>query len=352
MMFFRVLNWNVGGAKYLEIREEKKKIEFRKALNDALNGLIEKYEPHVVALQEVVEYNKPNEYKKNIINPPSGYVYSPCILIDTERHPYVSKWRKVQQKGNWPDGSYFGQGNGMLWREDSLHFPVWSLPKIGILPDSNPHVHDGILMSGLYFGDRNTEPRAALVSHFMVDEDDEKKKKLKKPFDVFVVNIHLTTLMKEREGIPEIDEKASKIRLAQLDTILDGIVSCYNDWGRGGYRFRGERRKPDKNEQFNRYSPIWILCGDFNFTPESLEYERLKRMNFVDLNPVKGKGTKGKGFGSQATITCDYIFAGPKYISLDSLIIGDSVRGNPPPDYAMKVSDHYPLFAEIPLTLL
>ena len=53
--------------------------------------------------------------------------------------------------------------------------------------------------SGLYFGDRNTEPRAALVSHFIYDSGPSTGDP--KPLDIFVVNLHLTTLMMEREGV-------------------------------------------------------------------------------------------------------------------------------------------------------
>ena len=78
-------------------------------------------------------------------------------------------------------------------------------------------------------------------------------------------------------------------------------------------------------------------------------------MNFVDVHEGnKGRATKGSGSGpkAKATLICDYIFAGPKFIALDPLIIEVSKEGNPKPDYSVKVSDHYPLFADIPLTYL
>jgi len=40
---------------------------------------------------------------------------------------------------------------------------------------------------------------------------------LQYPLDVFVINLHLTTLMGEREGIPQVDEEATRKRLAQLE---------------------------------------------------------------------------------------------------------------------------------------
>jgi endonuclease/exonuclease/phosphatase family metal-dependent hydrolase len=351
MEHFSVIAWNVGGAKVFDLPDETEKQQFHDELNDELRQLIRLHRrPYCITFQEIVEYNEPGEPRQNIIKPPEGYVYHPTILVDSNRHPYVGKWRNVELKGQWPSGSYFGQGNGILWRKDLPHFPVWSLPKRGATPDGLSHVEEVILMSGLYLGDRNTEPRAALVAHFTLDNGFAEGQNFTKPLDVFIVNLHLTTLIREREGIPKIDEEASLIRLSQLDIILYGIVSRYNEWRQGGYRFRGERRDPQPSEDFDRHYPIWILCGDFNFTPESIEYAKIKRMNFIDLCPSKGWGTKGSGFGSQATITCDYIFAGPKFVSLDAVITDEGIKGNPMPDYRIKVSDHYPLFAGVPLS--
>ncbi|HUT47573.1 MAG TPA: endonuclease/exonuclease/phosphatase family protein [Sedimentisphaerales bacterium] len=353
-MQINVLNWNVAGAKFLETKNQRAKTIFRNKLNKSLKDLIKdpRTEPDLITLQEIVQYNKPGESVRNIIDPIEGYVQNSFILVDTERHPYVSKWRKVREKGNWPKGSYFGQGTAILWRENLPHFPVWELPDMEAESDGNCHIEEVILMSGLYFGDRDTEPRAATVAHFAIQESYLAIRKVKKPLDIFVVNLHLTTLTGEREGVPEIDQEGGRVRLAQLDTVLNGIVSRYNDWRRSGYRFRGEKREPEPGEDFDRLPPIWILCGDFNFTPESAEHAHMSRANFVDLHPNKGHGTKGSGYGRDAkpTLTCDYIFAGPQYIALNPIFTKLMAQGNPPPFDHIKVSDHFPLFAEIPLS--
>ena len=353
-MQLRILNWNVGGAKYLELGTKDKKNEFRERVNEALKGLIKLYgDPHVICLQEIVEYNEPNEAKENIIVKQNDYNSHSSILIDKNRHPYVSKWKKVQQKGKWPEDSYFGQGNALLWQNDLPLFPVHSLANLGTMYDGNPHLDEIILNSGLYFGTRDTEPRAALLAHFIIAKNSNDKKTGKEiqiPLDLFVINLHLTTLTGEREGIPKIDDRASKIRMAQLNIVLNEIVSPYNEWRRNGYPFRGKSYEPSKGEDFKRAPPIWILCGDFNFTPESEEYKMMERMNFVDHNPTKGGGTKGRwteSEGSKATITCDYIFAGPKFTSLDPRIIANNVERNPSPISVVTVSDHFPLYAEV-----
>ena len=62
-------------------------------------------------------------------------------------------------------------------------------------------------------------------------------------------------------------------------------------------------------EDPNRYSPVWILSGDFNFIEESEEYQYIKRRNFIDTVEKKEgmlrgehvEGTKASGVGSRVT---------------------------------------------------
>ena len=101
-------------------------------------------------------------------------------------------------------------------------------------------------------------------------------------------------------------------------------------------------------ETFDRQTPMWILSGSFNFTPDSEEYGIIKRMNFVDTVPSKGTGTKSKGAGRQPILTLDYIFAGPRFVAMD-LFIQEKTLGKNRVDPSTKVSDHYPMIAAIPL---
>ncbi len=59
-----LVNWNIGGAKYLELRKEKDKLwkkgddlrdKFKEKLNEALRDVL-RLKPHVVTLQEVIKY--------------------------------------------------------------------------------------------------------------------------------------------------------------------------------------------------------------------------------------------------------------------------------------------------------
>lgn len=206
------------------------------------------------------------------------------------------------------------------------------------------------LDTGLYFGDRNTEPRAALVAHFIILPKKDKDK-IPWPMDVFVVNTHLTTVKMEREGIPQIDLEATQMRLAQLEIIFYGIVSRYNMWRQDEYRQRNEPYQPKESETTKRYNPLWILAGDFNFTPESIEYDKIKKMNFMNLIPENKKSnTKAKGIGKDPTLTLDYIFGGPKFISLNPIITEPKLIDNVVINHkGVRASDHYPLFAKIPV---
>ncbi len=192
------------------------------------------------------------------------------------------------------------------------------------------HVH---LDSGLYFGNRNTEPRAALVVHLVYDPNVEtkQKKKDRRPLDIFIINLHLVTLMMERQGIPEIDSMASEMRKAQLDIIFNGIISRYNFWAEQEYPERDKHRKSKQYETFKRHKPVWILAGDFNFTEESDEFAYIKKKNFIDTIKIKeserGYGTKTSGPGNPPTLTLDYIFAGPKFVAFDPLYLFGSSKG-------------------------
>lgn len=351
-MDFKILNWNIGGAKYLQDKEDERE-ETRKQLNSELQDLIRRNRrfPDVVTLQEIVWFQKPGEELENIIyqDQIEGYRYYPFSLIDSDRLSSKAKWNKVQKSGGWPDGTYFAQGNATLFRNDVPHFPVWDLSaSCRCIPQGGRHFIEQVnLDSGLYFGDRDTEPRAVLVSHFIYNPIGEEGL----PLDILVVNLHLTTLMREREGIPEIDMKASKIRLAQLDVVFCGIVSRYNMWKQLKFPERGEKREKKSGETYERYEPVWILAGDFNFTSESVEYESIKRLNFIDVIPIKGSGTKASGAGNPPTLTVDYIFAGPKFVSLDPLITKAGINNNRV-DIDVRGSDHYPMYANIPIVPL
>jgi len=337
---FKILNWNIGGSKFL-IRSEPERSEIKGRFNKELAYLLDRHRPHVVTLQEAVQYGRSLQDQMIDEAGVPGYQHHYFPLIDSDRFSFKSKWNKVKAMGGWGRDTFFSQGNAFLIRRDVRSFPLWDLSGSRCEDDGNRHFIEQVnLDSGLYFGDRNTEPRAALVSHFIFNPGE-------RPLDVFAVNVHLTTLLMEREGIPSIDADAARIRLGQVEVLLQGIVSRYNLWRQQGYPGHGPKRD---GEACDRHPPVWVLAGDFNFTPQSQEYQLMQRMNFIDAIPSKGAGTKAKGAGNQATLTVDYVFAGPKFISLDPLIAERDLQDNSV-DHTVQISDHYPMFASIPLNI-
>ena len=353
----KLINWNIGGAKYLELREkkdvqrgEKSREKFKDELNKALEFILST-NPHIVTLQEVTMYEEHGN-KKNaecIIKPTTiiDYDLIDYMLIDTERHSHQGKWNKIIEKGGWDRDAFFAQGNAILVRKDiteQMH-PIMSLPGHGVtytkwldaniaagsklesseigksvpIPTFPPvatnisRVEDIYVFSGLYFGNRDTEPRAASVIHLTIDDPQNDNT----PRDIFVINTHLTTLTTEREGVPSIDKEASKKRLVQLDIIMDGIISEYNIWRKDEYKIRGEKAFRLDEETETRSNPIWLIAGDFNFTPDSKEYREIIAQNFTDLIKDHARGTKSHGLGKDPRLTVDYVFAGPLFGSID-----------------------------------
>lgn len=305
-------------------QKPEKRSEFRRKINDSLRRAVER-KPDLIALQEIVQYGDASE-PEELFDKLEDYYYKPSIAIDSRRHTHPYKWQQFRKEGDWSETDYLGLGSAILWRRDIPHGPIWDSanPKL----DEKIQTEEVHLDTGLYTGDRDTEPRLAVVAHFIFQDGQT-------PFDVFLVNLHLTTLKGEREGKPERDDLGARFRMAQIDTVLHGIVSRYNEW-------RG-------NLKGSRIPAVWILAGDFNCTPESLEIAKLNRMNFQDLIPEKGAGTKASGYTSKPTITLDYIFAGPKYIALDPIIIDHEIKSNPKPMTEYSGSDHFPIFATLPV---
>lgn len=372
----KILNWNIGGAKYLELPsasnlDEAEKSEsreaFRTKLNESLQSEIKRRDPQVLTLQEVVEYHPDGNIQKreSVIDPPADYHYFPFMLIDTLRHSHQGKWNKVRKVGGWSENAFFAQGNAIMVKKDLPLFPLWSLPalnqdhrkwlKAPVRSSDAPGLgcmEVVSLESGLYFGDRNTEPRAGLVIHLVLSKVGENE--LPNPLDVFIINLHLTTLMLEREGIPAVDELASQTRMRQLDNILNGVVSRYNEWRAQKFIIRGEHVPPldkeGRKETHNRLSPIWIIAGDFNFIPESLEHATLDRRGFISM--VEGR-TKAKGMGNPPSLTVDYVFAGPRFEAIDPDVTEKYRKETNRVDFdkTTRISDHYPLFASVPFSI-
>lgn len=398
---FRILNWNIGGAKYLQLKsrhahkrregvarplDSESREHFQASLNDALTSLLNQAKPSIVTLQEVVQSSEDgtSETIEDVLNVKHSrfdvgelhYNYFPRWLVDTRHHHHQGKWRKVRELGGWKGTPepFFAQGNAILVREDVAVYGVWDLPCAGQAHDGGANrdqesgaqetseaqlIENVALQPGLYFGNRDTEPREAMVAHVVLDDLvdwDGHRNPLGDPLDIMVINLHLTTLTMEREGIPRIDEEAARVRLRELDIVLNQIVSPYNRWRRECYPIRGDHVPPRPGwDTHKRHHPIWVIAGDFNFTPESLEYDAMLRSNFMDLinpaeraSPTHRQHTKASGAGNTPTHTLDYIFAGPRFAAIDPAFADDYTKNNGVGSQ-YRVSDHYPLVYDIPI---
>jgi endonuclease/exonuclease/phosphatase family metal-dependent hydrolase len=341
--------------------------EFRERLNDAFAELLRDNNPAIVTLQEVVQYQASKHTRReDVLVPPDNYYYFAHWLIDTDRHSAQGKWTKVRKAGDWSNEAFFAQGNAILIRKDMPHFRLYDLPDVQTTVhdiasaeeakewdtgQGSGHIEPVALESGIYFGDRNTEPRAAILAHITLSYLEDQR--LTTPLDVMIINLHLTTLSNEREGIPDTDEKASQTRLQQLNIVLDGIVSRYNQWRKDKYKIRDQHQKNIKGKlSIDRHSPVWVIAGDFNCTPDSPEYQTFVRRGFIDLVTHKGSGTKAAGLGNEPTITLDYVFAGPRYEAIDPNYAAAHTGNNRVRvDDTMKVSDHFPLTIKVPLAV-
>jgi endonuclease/exonuclease/phosphatase family metal-dependent hydrolase len=320
------MNWNAAGAKFLASPSDERPA-MRGRLKDALKSLTDDHSPDVVVLQEVARYGTSGVIE-DLVVPPADYHYACFVAIDTVWNSHPSRWERIRR--HWHPDDYLAQGYGILWRKDLRHASVWDDTfNVGARIDAEV-VH---LNTGLYTGSRDTEPRLAVVTHF-----------LKEPIEFFVVNIHLVTLLGERIGVPVHDAAGSRLRVDQVDLVLNGIVSRYNDWRNGRTPNSGRTRRP----------PVWVLSGDFNAIPESPEVRRIQQLNFLDLNPSKGAGTKAKGIGQRPTLAVDYIFAGPEFVAFDPFLGRELARQNNVSAFVdartIGVSDHYPIVAEVPVT--
>lgn len=155
----QVLNWNIAGAKYLELPKGRRE-DFRRRLNAALTRLIETDKPAVVTIQEVVRYHEQDNEADavHVIDVPDGYSYFPLWLIDTRHQSAKGKWDRVRERIGRSTNSSLAQRNTFLMRKDIAAFRAFQSPKMNrSCQISNPVeiVKRGF---GLCSGARDAEP--------------------------------------------------------------------------------------------------------------------------------------------------------------------------------------------------
>lgn len=323
-----LINWNVGGGKFFKLVGEERE-RFKENLNSEIARLCEHWQPHIVLMQEVTRCRPSNGAVQDLIEPPEGYYYQMVPIHDTDMHSHPVRWRRYREAGGWGEGDYIGQGAGFLWRDNLSHGAIWDFE----ISTCSPRLSYEFVPidTGLFTGDRDTEPRAAIVTHFTL-------KSGAGPRHVFLVNLHLSTLYGEREGGGRRDDMGISIRRKQLQVILEGIVSRHVGWS---------IMLPDNPLESGS---IWVIGGDFNTPPDSEEIAEVLNNSFRDANPNKGQGNKTSGLGNDPTHTVDYLFV--NYLS-DWTRCEEAFRkaaeSNPEPDLSFRASDHYPTIAHIPI---
>ena len=327
-MYLTIASWNMAGASLLKT-SIKKRAEKHQTYNKQLKNLIAKTEPDIILLQEIIRYGDKNGQSQELFDIPSGYYYTASMAIDTVNNSYPPKWNKIRREGGWPKNTYLGHGLGILWKKNLAHSSLWNTEPSNQCTGPKLETEAVRFETGLFTGNRDTEPRMAMVAHFHLAEH-----------DFFIINVHLTTLKGEREGFPEKDQLGSSIRQKQVDILLNGIISRLNSDRQERFARIGLKAKPG----------IWLLGGDLNATMDAPEITKIQQLNFARL--CSDAPTKRGKKGNKPTIKVDYFFAGPKYYAFNPVILQDSLNNNENSFLicdGLKVSDHFPIVARFPI---
>lgn len=241
----RVATLNVGGG---EKTFEEFPHENQHSRVEALEILIGQTDADLVCLQEVSQYvdaDGSTHGLMGIISQAGGYDYSFYgQTLSMRTHMQVKK--DVMVKGVFNDWWDWSKGNAFLAR----------IPFARLADTSQPGVPRNIPLyqPQSYQGTRDTDPRFALIT------------RLKAPPFPFVVTLHLTTLVGERERPPQREkvEQAQQLRNDQIQRLIDLV----------------------REHILNENQPL-ILAGDFNAAAgESCLSSLLEsKYGFVRLQP-------------------------------------------------------------------
>lgn len=379
-MEISIMSWNMAGAKLFEQLDSKPypvagsyTAAFRKTWQDSIAGWMQtpdQVQADIILLQECIGFEDKSA------SPSGRWQTGRAILseifsdyqcfffpaVTSHNNPHPGKWNRYTEKGNVknhiPAHVDVQQGYGICIRKGissrKLWVP-WADPE-NVPPDSDLVDTDGVscfeaisITTGLYLGQRDTEPRLVIMGRVKLESEGESRY-------LNYLNIHLNTLSGEREGNVRLNRRAGASRLRQIELILDNIVSAYQE--------TTHHRMPAGTQQSQR--DIWVIAGDFNTSPDSDEINMIRQSGFIDAIPDKRIedeypdralhnkiGSKWSLLDSQTPpINVDYIFCGLEQFTFaaDGLDTTGSRRPLRPyfedPAFA---SDHAVLFAKIRL---
>ncbi|MHA2380701.1 MAG: endonuclease/exonuclease/phosphatase family protein, partial [Candidatus Thorarchaeota archaeon] len=288
----RLMTYNIGGGRK----------DFGSKLGDVIE-VIEKAQPDILAVQEATEFQDADGAWHRILSriAQAGKLkhtyFGPTLSM--REHVHVRKDLFVH--GIFDDWQDWRQGNAILSR--------WEFVRLG--DPSKPGVPRNVplYLTPLYQGSRDTDPRYVLLARIN-----------KPPLFPFVVGVHFTTLVaeREREGgprpLPGRFEEAQVLRFKQAKRLLDLL--------------REHVLKPGE---------MVFLLGDFNAMPDELCISSVLKDEggFVRLAPEEGPGATHP----KAPEPIDHIFVYPENRLIKEechcRIVGD--------ERAQRASDHLPV---------
>jgi len=379
-MEISIMSWNMAGAKLFEQLDSKPHpvagsytAAFRKTWEDSIGGWLQtpdQDKPDIILLQECIGFDDMSaspsgrwQTGRDILREIfSGYQCYFFPAVTSHSNPHPGKWNRYTETGDVtnyiPAHVDVQQGYGICIRNGissrKLWVP-WADPE-NVPPDADRVDTDCVscfepisITTGLYLGQRDTEPRLVIMGRVKLESDGESRY-------LNFLNIHLNTLSGEREGNVRLNRRAGASRLQQIELILDNIVSAYQETTR--------YRMPAGIQQSQR--DIWVIGGDFNTTPDSDEINMIRQSGFIDAIPDKRIedenpdsalhnkiGSKWSLLDSQTpAINVDYIFCGLEQFTF--VAGGLDTTGSRRPfrpcfEDPAFASDHAVLFAKISL---
>ncbi|MCW8963648.1 MAG: endonuclease/exonuclease/phosphatase family protein [Gammaproteobacteria bacterium] len=379
-MQVRLMSWNMAGAKLFDQLDPEpapaagRYIQaFHKAWNDSIVPWLatpDKDAPDIILLQECIgfedhssspsgRWQSGNEILSKIF---SGYQCFFFPAVTSHDNPHPGKWSRYTN-GNAvanpvPTAVDIQQGYGICVREGIISAKLWTpWPDPQDAPPDADQANGECtscfevipVSTGLYLGDRDTEPRMVIMGRAKLELDGEYRY-------LNYLNVHLNTFKDEREGNEQLDQRASISRQQQVGLILENIVSAYQQSTH--YRMHSHA---DDNK-----SDIWIIAGDFNCTPDSAEIAAILNAGFVDaindkhIEDADPAHTLQDRVGTKWSINddecppvvLDHIFCGLEQPTLTSDTLETSASKRPfRPCFDDKAyeTDHAVLFAKIRL---
>lgn len=386
------MSWNIAGAKLLgNLDPPPRKVadSYIRAYSDVWSrgivphltgGASQPVYPDLILLQECIGFVDKNpagpsgrwqtgdEILRNVFQ---GYRCFFFPSLSSHTHPHPRKWlpfrREEAQKKKrdfLPEYVEAQQGYGICILDEASLRRIWideaSPAEESAAQKDVPGAGEYHLcvectettMGKQYQGDRDTEPRLVVMGRCFRSSGNHRGRY------VNFLNLHLDTMRGERGGNIRLDRQGSIARISQLDGVLDGVISAYQE--ASGYRV--PRRRWGK-----AYEDLWIVGGDFNATPDSAEIASVTRSGFVDGNRDKtifDADTESPLHNQVGTkwsikdlalppVVVDYIFCGIERTSFrtNEVKVQNSVRPYRPDfrDHSDFQSDHAVLFARFEL---